>query len=205
MDLIVIPCCNTKNPGGQPAYQPSVALSDVLGTSACSTLLAARRELARLLGLAPGLDLGFETHDDALRFMPAYQRYNGIIYRTSRLRQLYKPNGSRHVVIISALYGLLDAADPIRDYNLAMSDTLNGRRLHTWWQQHSLGNILCEYTQHLLPNAAFDLLSGAYRKAIKPWPECLQNILSVQRFAYPGQGIGSNYRRGEDLEKLLSD
>jgi len=167
--------------------------------------LATRRELARLLGLAPGLDLGFESHDDALRFMPAYQRYNGIIYRTSRLRQLYKPNGNRHVVIVSALYGLLDVADPIRDYNLAMSDTLYGRRLHTWWEQRGLGKTLCEYTRHLLPKATFDLLPGAYRKAIKFWPECLQNILSVQRFIYPGQGTGSTYRRGEDLGKLLYD
>ena len=39
MDLIVIPCCNTKNLGVQITYQPSVALSEMLGKTAYSTLL----------------------------------------------------------------------------------------------------------------------------------------------------------------------
>jgi len=205
MKLIIIPCCGTKNPGGQPTYHPPIALSELIGLSAYSNLMASRRELASLLRLAPGPDLGFDTQADGLRFLPAYQRYNGIIYRTSRLREIYHSSGSRQVVIISALYGLLDEADSIRDYNLAMSDTLNGSRLHTWWQQRGLWIILCEYTHRFQPAFTFDLLSGAYRKAVKPWPDCINSSFPVQMFDYPGQGTGSNYRRGEDLEKLITD
>lgn len=203
MNLIIIPCCGTKYPDGSPTYQPPVALTNVLDSSAYRQLMAARRELAQLLKLPLGPDLGFETQDTTLRFLPAYQRYNGIIYRTGRLHQLYRPGGTRKVTIISALYGLLDAADPIRDYNLAMSDSLTGQRLHTWWQRHGLGDIVCEYVMRLNPEAVFDLLSGAYRKALEPWPDHLQDSFPMKLFSYPGQGTGSKYRRGEDLARLL--
>ncbi len=203
MNLIIIPCCGTKNPGGQPTYSPPSSLLEIIGPSLYQQLLASRRELSRRLGLPPGPDLGFEAQAHEIRYLPAYQRYNGIIYRTSRFHQLYKPGGRFAVVIVSALYGLIEASDLIRDYNLAMSDSLSSRRLHTWWQQRGLGEILCTYAKNQRPDLAHDLLSGNYRRAVKPWPSCAHSYFPVHSYSYPGQGTGSNYRRGEDLETLL--
>jgi cytoplasmic iron level regulating protein YaaA (DUF328/UPF0246 family) len=101
------------------------------------------------------------------------------------------------------LYGLLDADDLIRLYDLRMDSKVGNYRVSTFWQKHRLGEIICEYINCLQPEKVHDLLIDGYRKALKPWPRCLQEMIEVKPYKYPGQGIGAMYRRGEDLEKLL--
>ena len=203
MILILIPCCKIKETGGISIYRPSEALTSILSPAAYKRLMQNRGELGVLLRLPPGPDLGFDIVDTQIEFMTAYQRYSGVIYQRSNLRELYPKAKGKRLAIVSALYGLLDAEDDIRNYCVEMNESLpNRQRLYTWWKQHGLGEILCEYVRNLSPDKTHDLLSGNYRKATDPWPRCID---SSQRtiYNYPYEGNGSNNHRGRDLEKLL--
>ncbi len=106
-------------------------------------------------------------------------------------------------VIISALYGLLDAEDPIRNYELSMDDSRDGvGRLYTWWKRRRMGQIVSANIQYIMSRIVHDLLPGNYRKALAPWPPDLPGIC-IRQTTYPGQGSGSIYRRGDDLQRLL--
>ncbi len=162
--------------------------------------MALRRDLAKELMLAPGRDLGFNETTSNISLLLAYERYRGIVYRRSRFAELYpKRRAPSEVIIISALYGVLTAADPIRNYELHMKDTLStGTRVLTWWRRNGLGSILESVIRSLEPSKVVDLLSGSYREAVKPWPpEGLKNL--VTSFNFPGVGSGSSYRRGDLL------
>jgi len=84
-----------------------------------------------------------------------------------------------------------------------MSETLpSGIRVYTWWKRHGLRPIVEEYVQSVRPEKVRDLLPDNYRKSLFPWPPKSVDSL-VETKNYPGQGQGSNYRRGEDLAKLV--
>lgn len=69
MNLIIIACCKTKKLGGYHHYGSS-PLGDYLGESKFRKLMAARRELASILNLRPGPDLGFDNRKSSTEFMP---------------------------------------------------------------------------------------------------------------------------------------
>jgi len=49
----------------------------------------------------------------------------------------------RRLIIVSALYGLLDGNDLIRNYELSMKDSLpTGMKVHTFWRHHELRDML---------------------------------------------------------------
>ena len=153
--------------------------------------------------LPPGLDIGIHHHNSDLLYLPAYQRYIGNVYKSSQIAVLFPKTTSIRVLIISAFYGLLDASDLIRDYNVAMNDTLPNRtKLKTWWKRRGLGTIVEECILGINPSRIHDLLSGHYRDALQPWPP---HALShkMEMYSYPGQGSGSNWSRGNDLKELL--
>jgi cytoplasmic iron level regulating protein YaaA (DUF328/UPF0246 family) len=190
-------------PGGKTVESPKSALEKVLSAIAFRHLLDARRELAEMLALPPGPDLGFADMSPGLKFMPAYQRYTGRIYASSHINMVYPRVEGKKLLIISALYGILDAGDFIRNYDLQMKENLpNGRVLYTWWKNQGLGQILCEAIRQLSPQLTHDLLSGDYRKAVAPWPDCT-SLAHLHKHEYPGLGTGSNHYRGKDLERLL--
>lgn len=203
MKLIIIPCCKVKEEGGRPIYQRSEALWRLLNPLAYDHLMEMRKKLAEQFNLQPGPDLGFNNFSINIEYMPAYRRYVGRIYQRGRVRQLYPVKRFSRLSIISALYGLLDADDLIRNYDLAMDCTLpTGTRLYTWWKQQGLCDILCEYVQALNPTEIHDLLSGNYRKAVVPWPACIAQTW-VKQYDFPRQGLNANIQRGEILEMLL--
>ena len=206
MDVILIACCKTKVDAGVATYAGS-ALEATLTPQSRARLFEARGELGRLLSLPPGPDLGQPNVDDALRYMPAFERYAGIVYSEGAVRRLYPEAASHKILIISALYGLLDASEPIRLYELQMSATLpNGMRLRTWWKHNGLGTVLEECLLALRPARVHDLLSTDYHAALEPWPppRLLRAGIEYQRYSYPGEGSGSSYSRGRDLRRLLS-
>lgn len=203
MELILIVCCGTKAPGGSPDYRPPEHLASTLGERNFQSLMDARRELAQMRKLESGLDLGFGEQAAGLSFQPAYLRYTGRVYQRSGLGQLL-PKANYQVLIISALYGLIEAGDLIRDYDLAMKCMLPQGKVQTWWKLHHLGDILSEYIWNTAPVIIHDLLSKDYREALKPWPRDFLQIL-YKRYEYPGLGIGSLSRRGDDLKAILED
>lgn len=162
----------------------------------------ARRGLAMWLGLQPGPDLGFHEINENIAYLPAYQRYDGVIYKTGNMRHLYNKYKGL-VIILSALYGLIDASDTIRNYDLAMTDSLPIRsRVSTFWQKQGLREIIEEYYLASESSTLHDLLSNNYRKALDPWPS--SRITSYHPYNYPGLRTASNYPRGEDINKLLT-
>jgi cytoplasmic iron level regulating protein YaaA (DUF328/UPF0246 family) len=204
MELVLIACCKRKQSGGQSEYHNSAALTSNLSTSGYARLMNARRELANIMDSQPGLDLGLQDHDPGLLFFPAYQRYTGNVYSSSQIATLFPKTISISVVIISALYGLLDANDLIRHYDCAMNDTLpNGVKLKTWWKRQGLGEIVSEYIKEARADCVHDFLSGHYRDALQLWPSgSTENIVS---YSYPNQGSGSSWSRGKDIKGFLHD
>lgn len=204
MNLVLLACSNRKQSGGIPNYMPSKQLEHALSTESFDRLMNARAELVRSTSkkIPIGPDAGIPSSQVVTQYLPAYQRYTGIVYEQGRVRELYPGQSNIRLVIISALYGLLDGDDSIQEYNLKMDDMMSGQRLCTWWKRQGLGKIVEEYIHYCSPAAIHDLLPINYRKALCPWPppslcDCMKEYI------YPGQGQGSNYRRAEDLERLL--
>ena len=121
MKIILIPCSGSKVHGGQSNPQPP-KLADGLSPAAFQKLASALQELEAILQDARS-PFGFKNDDGENKYLPAYQRYKGLIYAHSGISRLY-PAFKGRLVIVSALYGLLDGGDFIRDYDLSMKDTL---------------------------------------------------------------------------------
>jgi cytoplasmic iron level regulating protein YaaA (DUF328/UPF0246 family) len=205
MKLILIACCSDKEPGGTTGYHWSKRLEETLGVKYYRVLMKARRELAKILEMEPGPDLGFYDSPTRVQFLPAYKRYTGIMYRRSHLKETLPKLKQVQVVIISSLYGMVDAYDEIRKYNMAMDDTLpTGQKINTWWKEHELGLILRNYIYSKNPLIVHDLLSESYRKSVKSWSDDIK-IHQYCAYQYPGEGTGSLYHRGDDLRALLED
>ena len=201
MEIILIPCCKRKVIGGARDFQLS-GLADVLNAATYSRLMEARFDLAKQLGLQPGPDLGFQGKSENIAYLPAYKRYDGVIYRTGDVRDRFNKFNGR-LIILSALYGLLEANDTIRNYDLAMTDSLPMHtRVSTFWQKHGLREIIEEYYLGWESATLHDLLSNNYRKALEPWPA--PKIILYHPYNYPGLRTASNIPRGEDLKRLLS-
>ncbi|MFH2103415.1 MAG: peroxide stress protein YaaA [Chloroflexota bacterium] len=209
MKIILIPCSGSKAPGGQSNSQPS-KLADTLSPTAFQKLMSARQKIEAILHEEQNPGLGFKDHAGDRKYLPAYQRYQGIIYARSGISRLY-PAFKGRLVIVSALYGLLDGSDLISDYNLSMKDTLLTRtkdtlptrmKVHTFWRRHELREILIELIGWEGAAEVHDLLSGPYREALRPWPD--SRFKNLHPYEYPGMGQGSSYERAKDLKRLLS-
>lgn len=205
MDLILIACCKEKSFGGSPEYSGS-ELEKHLSASTFNRLLSARKDLSRIKIISPGPDLGVEAAQGRILYRPAYLRYAGRVYERSHFKSLYPAAKDLNIVIISALYGVVDANDPIRGYEAVMNETLpNHGKLSTWWKQQGLGKVVEEFILNVHPNRVHDLLSKDYRSALSPWPPVSLDAAGIQYvpYDYPGQGTGSLWHRGDDLKRLL--
>src|SRR5690606_5399876 len=86
----------------------------------------------------------------ALRHSPvmaAMDRYTGVLYEAldaPSLSATARAFASHHVVIQSALFGLLGAADPIPVYRLSHDSRVPGHPLGRTWREpiaHALANL----------------------------------------------------------------
>lgn len=168
-------------------------------------LLEWRRHLAQQFGFPEGEDLG-SSRAAPVPLMPACFRYDGNLYRKieEALWSRAARSGSMEVVIVSALYGLLDLWEPIRYYNVAITDNVApGLRLARWWSERGLGRLLAEYIEGSGASVVHDFLSGAYVEVADALEE-LGGPVKVYRHSYPGLGSGADHHRGWDVRKLLS-
>jgi Peroxide stress protein YaaA len=203
MRFILIPCSGRKRQGGTKSYDTANGLASCLSDSLQQKIFDSRSELAEMLGLEPGPDLG-KPDSHKIEYRPAYERYDGNLYRKADLnRQDVDETGNSRILIISALYGVALAREPIRNYNLSMSDRLiNGTIVSTWWKRRKLGEVMTEVFRYLGATEIHDLLSTKYRSALMPWLAC-QDHVSYVPYGYSGLGTGSDYHRGSDLQKIL--
>lgn len=205
MDVVLIACSKGKQRGGTTEYSGS-ALESVMPSLSFAQLLSARSELRGLLDLAPGPDLGCPNGVEPVQYLPAYQRYDGTVYRRGGVSTLYPRASHTKLLIVSALYGLLDADDPIRCYELHMKGMLpGGRTVHTWWKHRDLGTIMEECLLALKPERVHDLLPTTYRPSLEPWPPASLREAGIgyTPYDYTREGMGSDSSRGTDLERLL--
>ena len=202
MRAILIPCSGRKVEGGASSAVSHIRTS--VSSESWSTLCRARGSLAQQLGLEPGPDLG-NSATPSPQLLPAWRRYDGNLYRKAMLteRDMHRP--AFRFFVVSALFGVIDARDPIRSYNVAMTDRLpDGRTVHRFWRANGLASIIADLLLHTDPTEVHDFLSGSYRKGVKGLMTELPSGCEYLPRSYPGLGSGSDYHRGNDLRTLLA-
>jgi hypothetical protein len=155
--LIVIPCSASKNKGGRPGMP---------------TAAAARLAEARHLVLSDP-----ESHADESLVRPAWQRYQGHLYRRAA-PVLSDAASTQRLLILSGGYGILEAADLIGDYDRAM-------RIRDW-PRGLLERLLADRAA----NSGLDVVAVAgsttdYAKVLRrtPWdlaPERSAHLLTMR-------------------------
>ncbi|MCU1578603.1 MAG: peroxide stress protein YaaA [Rhodoglobus sp.] len=174
--LLVLPPSETKRDGGRD--DTSLALAS-LGFPALTpqrrTAIAALRALSRnLKAAAGGLRLGpgqrFEIDRNrtlgASPVMPALDRYTGVLYEgldAATMSPSSREFAGEHVVISSALFGLLRADDLIPAYRLSYNSRLPGVSLRKLWAGPVAGQLAGQ------PGLVLDLRSESYA-ALGPAP-----------------------------------
>jgi len=146
--LILLPPSETKRDGGVGGSSLDLSL---LGFSSLAkprrTVIAALRRLARNQSrMAAALHLGPTQHSELVRnrtlgsseTLPALDRYTGVLFDALEASSL--PADTRgfaldHVVIHSALFGLLRAGDPIPAYRLSHDSRIADWSLKTMWRE----------------------------------------------------------------------
>jgi len=202
--LILIPCCQRKESGGRKEYDASLAIAKCLGPFE-ETLMNLRRKLTNYFGLEPGPDLGFDV-STSIPYLPAFKRYTGNLYSKISNNAFQKLENCRNVnlVIVSALYGLLNWREPTRYYNYSMNALApNGLRLWSWWKRMKIAEMMTYYMKNSGVRVVHDFLSNMYRKAINEAYEEIRGYAEYVAHEYPRLGSGSNFRRGIDVNELI--
>jgi cytoplasmic iron level regulating protein YaaA (DUF328/UPF0246 family) len=205
----LIPCCGEKTKHGTESYQilSRNSIISYLSKEKGERLLKLRKQVALAFRETPGPDLGFETDNPEIKFLEAYKRYRGNLYSKIANDSWNKleRNPKIRLIIVSALYGLVNYNEPIRNYNRSMKDHITPERLlKTWWKMHSLADILLNYVRLNEIKEVHDFLSNDYRDALTNLPWRYKSI-GVLYFPhdYPGLGSGSDFHRGIDVNKLI--
>ena len=147
--LLLIPPSEAKAPGGEgPPWSESARAFPVLDPERREVISALRRAMrgdataaAKLLGLGAATAAEAISHNrviDSAPTMPAMARYQGVLYDALDYPGLAARQRKRideQVAIVSAVWGVLAPTDPIPDYKLKMSASLDPLgRLSTWWR-----------------------------------------------------------------------
>jgi cytoplasmic iron level regulating protein YaaA (DUF328/UPF0246 family) len=148
--LLLLPPSETKRDGGDPHAPLDLArLSHRSLTAQRRSVLAATRSLSRnLRTMADALKLGPSQHFELLRnrelrtspTLPAIERYTGVLYDALDVPSLDGPARAfvgEHVLIHSAMFGLLGADDPIPAYRLSHDSRLPELSLRKVWRDQN--------------------------------------------------------------------
>lgn len=174
--LLVLPPSETKRDGGPDDTSLDLA---ALGfgqlTPQRKAVLSAVRSLSRgvaasmvALGLGPTQRFEVDRNRAILRspVMPALDRYTGVLYDAlspETLSSGERAFAARHLVIHSALFGLVGAQDPIPAYRLSHDSRLPGLSLRRLWREPVTATIAAT------PGLVLDLRSESYA-ALGPTP-----------------------------------
>jgi cytoplasmic iron level regulating protein YaaA (DUF328/UPF0246 family) len=173
--LLVLPPSETKRDGGDAPPLDLRSLSFPELRPQRSAALAALRTLSRSVSASlEALSLGptqrFEIdRNRTVRTspaMPALERYTGVLFDgldAQTLSPAERDFAGQHVVIHSALFGLLRAHDRIPAYRLSHDSRLPGLSLRKHWREAITGALAAE------SGLVLDLRSEAYA-ALGPAP-----------------------------------
>jgi cytoplasmic iron level regulating protein YaaA (DUF328/UPF0246 family) len=167
--LILLPPSETKRDGGDPQAQLDLAaLSFPELTKPRRAALAGLRAVSRSLdGSMAALKLGPTQRFEIERnrsvktsgVMPAVERYTGVLYDALDVASLgpaAREFLGRHVVIHSALFGLVRADDPLPAYRFSHDSRIPGTSLARLWSSANAA-VLAQHDGLIL-----DLRSESY-------------------------------------------
>lgn len=174
--LILLPPSETKRDGGVDATALELgALSFSELTKPRAAALHSLKRLARnltaataALGLGPTQRFEVQRNREVMTspLLPAIDRYTGVLYDALDAGSFTEAEGrfaADHLIIHSALFGLLRAVDPIPAYRLSHDSRLPGISLRRHWRD-AIAAVLAAQTGLIL-----DLRSESY-VALGPAP-----------------------------------
>ena len=169
--IVLLPPSETKRAGGEgPALTLESLSSPALNSVRCELIddlvrLSADPPASRkALGLSPAQDAEIARNAElrSAPTMPALNRYTGVLYDAldvGSLRGAAAARAGSRLAVVSALFGLVRADDPIPAYRLSASSKLPGRpTLAARWRP-ALEPVLAEIAEREL---VVDLRSGSY-------------------------------------------
>lgn len=174
--LLILPPSETKRDGGDPDTRLRLdALSFPALTAPRREALAGLRAASRTIaGAMTAFGLGPTQRAEIDRnraigsspVMPALERYTGVLFdglASESLDAGARRFAGTHVVIHSALFGLVGADDPIPAYRLSHDSKLPGVRLRPLWRAPVSAELAAR------PDLLLDLRSEMYA-ALGPAP-----------------------------------
>jgi pimeloyl-ACP methyl ester carboxylesterase len=234
--LVLIACSRTKNTGGSLGYDSGRPASWIAEPYLRDRIVSKRSNVYGLLkdakivdafeagrnriysqankSLAHGPDLGgIESIGQKSLYLPAWKRYSGQIYapiEESTWSQHFVGQRALTVLIMSGLYGLIDAEEKIQDYDIHLSDSDRdtGQLVKTMWS-----DLYTETIKHYLARAfngekvkIFNLLCDINYVTSIEWLELPKDKCTVYHLASPQLGhVHLLPAAGTILNRLLND
>jgi hypothetical protein len=214
--LVLFACSRTKLPGGDKGHDGSTAAASVLPLELRRRIVNKRSNIYGLIkdgkivdafdiganrvhqranqSLYHGPDLGgLESIGENCFYLPAWQRYTGRSYvpisSETWLEHFSKPEQVT-VMIMSGLYGLIDAKEKIQDYDVHLSDSddKTGQLIKSMWSELYTETI-ASYVERAFRGGErvkiFNLLCDTnYVTAVK-WAELPRKKCTVYHLASP--------------------
>jgi cytoplasmic iron level regulating protein YaaA (DUF328/UPF0246 family) len=192
--VVLIPESTRKRPGGSTDPLRADAIADALPDAVGRKLQSLREQVLQKIP-ARSVDAG--------RFLPAFERFDGNMYRSIPREAWEDRDPAVEVVIASALRGLVASRDPTPAYHLSMAEsTPPFGKMNRWWHAGELPHILAEYLLAVRPKTVVDLLSLEYRESVAGYENRLKGM-NVKTIDFPGMGRASQPRRGEKVAEIL--
>ena len=206
--LMLIPCCKSKNvyPTNNALSTPLPGINDL------------RNKLLKLLQATPSLRERPENQRGVLNpnapLTRAIDLYVGNFYRKAKkvlLDILHGKYPHIHVLIVSALYGLVKLDEGIREYELTMDDKLvNGIRVYKFWQREGLWKILLNYIHKNKITYIWSLLPSStqypYHQVFEELWRTPRNIpIKCIHVGIPEAGSSTGIKRAEWLVHIIED
>jgi len=192
--VVVIPESTRKHAGGSPEPLQEDAVGITLPAALHRKLEDLRAEILKKSppgSVEPG------------RFLPAYERFDGNMYRYIPREAWEHRSPGVEVVIASGLRGLIASRDRVPAYHLSMAESLPPfGKLNRWWHTAGLPEILAAFLNAVGPKAVVDLLSLEYRESVAGYQNRLSGI-PVKTIDFPGMGRASQPARGERVADIL--
>lgn len=119
----------------------------------------------------------YQAYNSKLKGIEAIACYQGVVFEniiTSDLNPSQKEFMNNHLIILSAMYGVVKANDIIWPYRLDMTNKPNGINLYNYWQ-----NQIDKYFKE--EDVIINLASNEFSKMLKNYKDKMINIHFVEK------------------------
>ena len=146
-----IPCCKSKFPSGHIEGEGERLTEEVLPNT-WNLLVRGRSEMNRIADNMGSVYIDFNSPETS-----AIHLYRGPMYTQFNLNNILQESraGSLRLFIISAWYGIVDAFEPLHQYEAKMQG-----RIATHWRNHNLDKIICDLLSNLRPTTVLGFFAG---------------------------------------------